>query len=360
MAEKYLDNIHLEFESRSQTDCLYSILTSAKLYSGPKFMLSGMSGLAFLFVAHKNLSEPSTEMYAIGNTSRRAARTLGIYSETYDGTNDEPTFPLYQRKAIERMRESIDRGVGVLVWAPRTAEFGIICGYDDEDGVFYFKDRFKDGNSILLYNNVGKVSTGNYWLCQIFEDKVDKDIRDIYMDSLEICVDEWEIPYAPHGGERQARYEFGSGEKAYEFLLRALEGGDFIYIGLRKIISYAVQSKKETYQYLQEVQKEFNGLAPAVLHYKEVNDIFQEMRSIIPERDVFAYLRSAIPSDPPDVRINQKELEKLSRYLRAAKDTEGRGVGEIKKFISEVLDNRFIDAYGVKKFERSLLRHKNF
>jgi hypothetical protein len=40
---------------------------------------------------------------------------LGIYNEIYWGFKTNPTFPLYQKKTIERVIESIEKGIPSVV-----------------------------------------------------------------------------------------------------------------------------------------------------------------------------------------------------------------------------------------------------
>ena len=329
-----LENINLKNElSRSYIDCLYGVLTPINYFDGSSFMLSGMTGMAFKFVAHKNLIPASTEVYSVGESSWRAVDMLGIYSEIYSGVNSSLTFPLYQENTLRRIKESIVNRKGVLTWAPGLMEFGVINGYDDEDEVLYYKDRVKQFNQVMLYKNFGKTNAA-FWICQIIGDRIDKDIRDIYIDSLEVCIDEWEIPYKanPH-----TREEFGSGKKAYEYLINALEAQDYHKWGVCKIINYNILSKNETYFYMNKVKDEFPDLSTAANKYKVLNDIYQEIHEIVPE-------------DYQLNRIKNADLPQLIQYFKQALEVEGEAVGEVKEYLKEILGNRYIDILDVKKY----------
>jgi hypothetical protein len=337
MSIKKLEGIELVNESRPYIDCLYSVLTASSGFIGPKYMLSGMTGFAFIFTAHRDAIIASTEMYELKTAAWNALNILGYYSETYDGLKDDVTFPLYQRKAVIRIRESVDRGMAVIVWAPDIMDFAVIYGYDDEDGVFYFKDRFGRNEGILLYSNLGKVQAA-YWLCHIIGDRVEKDIKDIYIDSLGYAVDYWEIPYA---NEIEMRKEVASGRKAYEYLIDAMSRDTFNELGAGKIIYYNIISKNETCLYMKNACEEFPELYPAYLKYYELNEIYKDIKKLLP------------PYPVPGIKFKferKNNLPGIIENLHKASSTEDEAVNILKQFLQENLSNRYIDLFDVKKF----------
>jgi hypothetical protein len=116
----------------------------------PKFMLSGMSGMAFRFVIHKRLLPSSLDMYNWAPENWKAVDNLGIYSEVYEGTHLNTTFPLYRNEAIRKISESIDNGMPVITWGLNFSEFCLITGYDDSDGVLYYMHPGDTENNVLI------------------------------------------------------------------------------------------------------------------------------------------------------------------------------------------------------------------
>jgi hypothetical protein len=337
MGSRILEGIEPVRESRSYIDCLYSVLTAAGRFNGPKYMLAGMTGFAFIFVAHRDLIIASTEMYKLKTTGWNALNMLGYYSEVYDGLKTDATFPLYQKRAVQRIRESIDEGMAAIVWAPGVTDFGVITGYDDEDGVFFYKDCFRKETQVLLYENLGRVEA-SYWMCQVIGDRVDKDIRDIYMDSLEFAVDSWEMAYVE---ETVNRGEMASGRKAYEYLINALGRHDLSDMGAGKTIFYNMFTRKEACRYLEAVKEEIPDVYPAYLKYRELNEIYQEVGRHLPPR----------PAPRAEYRLDRvRQLPKLIGYCREALRVEEEAVGELKLLLKERLNNRYVDIYDVKKF----------
>jgi len=333
MTSKILSNIELVGDSEYYIDSLHAVLTSAGLYEGPKYLLSGMTGTGFKLISHKRIIPPSRYMYHLDIDSWKAIDRLGIYNEVFCGFKTSPTFELYQKKAIERIKESIDKGVGALFWNP-TNGFGVINGYDEEDKVFFYLDRFKKGNQILLYTNLGKIRA-SFWVCQVIGEKIDKDIRDIYLDSLECAVDEWEnsdnVPVF-------SKNEYVSGRLAYDYMIKALESDNFSERGAFNTIRFAIITKEYIAKYLEEVIKEFPKLLQTSVKYHSLNEVFEKIKDIISKM----YTGTKV--------TDRRYLPKLVDYLREGKRIEESAIGEVKVFLWELLNNRQIDSYDVKKF----------
>lgn len=337
VARQQLEDIELIKESRAYIDCLYSVLTAAGKYKGPKYLLSGMTGFAFIFSAHKELIVASTEMYGLRTMALNSLDILGYYTEVYSGLKSWPTFPLHQKRAVIRAKESIDAGMGVIVWAPGITDFGVIFGYDDGDEVFFYKDRHHKDAQILPYNNLGRAEA-SFWMCQIIGDNVEKDIRDVYLDSLEYAVDIWETPYIDEVIHNRA---LASGRKAYEYLIGGMRSGDFYELGAAKLIYYNAIAREEAYRYMNDVKEELPESYPAYLKYKELYDIYQRAKSILPPPPV--------PGQP--FNLDRGRLPQLIEYCEEAKEAEEAAVSELKQLLNERLSNRYVDILDVKKFK---------
>jgi len=279
----------------------------------------------------------STEMYGLRTAALKALDMLGYYSEVYSGLKGNLTFPLHQKKAILRVKESIDAGTGVIVWSPGRTDFGVISGYDDEDGVFFYKDRHNRGIQILLYENLGRVEA-NFWMCQIIGENIEKDIRDIYYDSLEAAIDIWETRYIE---ENIHSRELASGRKAYEYLIDGMKGGSFYDPGVGRLIYFNIVAREEAYRYMEAVKEELPECHTAYLKYKGLYEIYQNIKSILPP---------CIPGQ--EYRIDRKEsLPQLIEYCSLARQAEEEVVGELKQLLKERLNNRYVDILDVKKFK---------
>ncbi|MDR9852604.1 hypothetical protein RJP21_03180 [Paenibacillus sp. VCA1] len=254
--------LEMKRESKSFTDSLYAILTGAGLFSGPKYMLSALSGMASIFSVHERLLPFCVSAYGEwGTVHKRAADNLGIFTVTDAGRTRHPTFKSYQQDAVEWIKASLDRGLAAVYWLP---EFGVIHGYDDADRIFYVQDGFSSESRIVLYDNFGINSTP-FWYAQIFGGKVDIPVKDMTLEALRMALDDWETPYSVPPDRKIA-----SGRMAYSYYISALERGDFDARGAVYILDSFRVSRNEIMLFLQDTAILFPGLNEAVKCYEQL------------------------------------------------------------------------------------------
>ncbi|MFC0329873.1 hypothetical protein ACFOLF_31875 [Paenibacillus sepulcri] len=245
MSGVYLDHLIMKRESKSFTDSLHAVLTATNLFTGPKYMLSGYTGMAFKFSVHEQLLPMSVSAYGQWVTEHKPAiDNLGIWTAIDGGRTRHATFSHYRQEAVKWVRESLNRGLGVIYWIP---EFGVIHGYDDEDGIFYVQDGRTDEDRIVLYDNFGLNFTP-FWYCQSFGEKVEIPQEDMILESFRLAVYDWETPYKTLPGR-----EIASGKLAYTFLTEALATGGYDERGAVYILDSYLYSRKEIRDYLHDI-----------------------------------------------------------------------------------------------------------
>jgi hypothetical protein len=277
MTRVMLDHIVMKRESKSFTDSLYAVLTGARLFNGPKYMLSGLSGMAYKFTVHKRLLPLSVTAYGQWGTEHKpAVDNLGVYTEMDGGRTRHPTFPYYQQDAVKWIKQSLDRGLGVIYWIP---EFGVIHGYDDEDNVFYVLDGRSAESVIVLYDNLGLNFTG-FWYGRIVGGKVEVDLKEQVLESMRLALHDWATPH-----KTLPDNDIGSGRLAYSFLINGLQQGDYDERGAVYIINTYLYSRREIIQYLHDVQGELAGLYEAYHMYAQMEALLANMAACMYERD---------------------------------------------------------------------------
>lgn len=263
-----LKDIHMRRESKSFTDAMYAILTAGNRFDGPKYMLSGLSGMAFKFSVHQKLLPMSVTAYGQwGIEHKSAIDNLGIYTVFDSGRTRHSSFEVYQKDAVQWMKQSIELGMGGVYWIP---EFGVIHGYDDDDQVFYVQDGWSEESRIVLYDNFG-INMTPFWYCQIFGDKVHISMQEAVLESLRLALYDWETMY-----KTLPDRSIASGRHAYVFLIRAFEQGDFDRSGAVYIVDSYLSARTEIKDYMQEVKTYLPGL-------DEVCSIYAELVNIVTE-----------------------------------------------------------------------------
>lgn len=269
MSQVILDRIEMKRESKSYIDSLYAVLTATELFAAPKYMLAGLSGMSFKFAVHEDLLPLSVTAYGLWNIEHQpAVDNLGFYSENDGGYTRHPTFSYYQREAVPWVKQSLDKGVGVIYWLP---EFGVIYGYDDEDGVFYIQNGQSKDFRVVLYDNFGLNST-RFWSVQVIGDKVDVDPKDQLLESIRLAIQDWNTPY-----KTLPNKDIASGKLAFTFLVNGLNKGDFHEQGAVYILDSYLYSRSEIVHFLRDSRHLLPGLDDAFQIYKKVHELNQHI-----------------------------------------------------------------------------------
>jgi hypothetical protein len=279
MGKKVLQNVNFGMTWTSYIGSAYAALTGAGMWTGEVWKLMGMTGMAFHFIMHQNINTSSVTVYDWMSEHPAMMDRIGIHSDFYSSWFDSKssTFELRQKDAIRRIKESIDNGVCAVVWAPtRILEFGVLYGYDDDDGVFNVIDCAGQVADPLLYGNLGKsdVPMLSY---QIFKGKAEVDEKQVYLESLRYAASEWNKDF-------HIEPAYASGRKAYGYMLKALEDNSFDTFGLAYNIAVYKDSKEGTAKYLEFLSKSagMKGLEKAASLYGQVAERYKSMNELFP------------------------------------------------------------------------------
>jgi hypothetical protein len=241
----------------------------------------GLTGMGFHFIVHKELCPSSVTVYDWNSEHLDCMNRMGIVSETFSLMDDRghETLRDAQERAVEKIKESIGRGIPVLVWAPTPIlEFGIIKGYDDADGVFFVEQCSGQPADPLLYENLGK-SEVPILFYQIFLKKVAVDEWQMIRQSLKFGLSEWEK-------ENHVSPDFyASGKKGYTNFIGALEKGVFNEFGLGYLAAVYADSKNCLTQYLDWVATRpdaAKSIINAATLYHKIFETWAEMAKLAP------------------------------------------------------------------------------
>ncbi|WP_422657432.1 hypothetical protein ACK8P5_16925 [Paenibacillus sp. EC2-1] len=302
-------------ESKSFVDSLYAILSASELFDGPKYMLSGLTGMAFKFTVHKQLLSMSVTAYGQwGIEHWPAVDNLGILTITDGGFTRHPTSQSYQKDAIQWVKESLDQGKGVIYWLP---EFGVIRGYDDEDGVFFIQDGISYGDRIVLYDNFGLNSTP-FWYIQFIGDKVDVAIQDMILESMRLAVEDWDTPY-----KTLPSTDIASGRLAYDFLVGGLKCGNYDETGAVYILESYIYSRNEICDYLREAKEIWHDLQEAYKIYSQLVQLLEEGKA-----------RYCIETTSGR-RIDKEHIPLICEHLQVSKGLEEQAMNSFKAIIAQ-------------------------
>lgn len=319
---KQLADLRLTVESRSYVDAMQSIMKHQGWTDHPKYMLSGMTALGFRFTVHRQLRGDSPTAYNWMADHFLAGDFIGVTSSQGAGFNFDPTFPLYQRHAIERIKQSIDLGTGAVFWKDG---FVIAIGYDDEAEVLLYSDGQRDEPNTLPYREFG-CNASPYWYYQVLESKVALVETDIYKESYMQAVHKWRShdPLLPEA-------EYACGKLAYDAVIQALQKGVFDQAGAWEIVVCHAAARRDVALYAETVR----------LHWPESSDVASAYGALA--RVCQRMVQIADESGKSNRLIGAELTVDLVVLFREAKELEEQAIQVIERLMRETIDNRFHD-----------------
>jgi transcriptional regulator with XRE-family HTH domain len=277
--KKILEDVQMGFSLTSYASAAYGCLKAAGFWQDDMIRFMGMTGLAFRFVMREDTCPSSPTVYNWVTEHTMMMDRIGVHSDCYlASTNMHPnTQSKIQASAVRRIRETIDRGVAVVAWAPSPMyEFGIINGYDDESRSYYVRDCTGRQEALLPYDKFG-ISEIPELFYQIFHEKRPVDAEKAGLESLRYALGEWNKEYYPYA-------KYGSGRKAYEKLIAAVEKDDLNVFGLAynlKVYSFSKRCAAEHLKYLTGYAA-FGDLDGAAELYGQVAAHYEKMAGLLP------------------------------------------------------------------------------
>ncbi len=315
MAKKIINNMQIGHSWTTYIGSVHGVLVNAGLWDEDVERLMGMTGMAFHFIAHYQACPSSVTVYDWFNEHFRMMDRIGIVNETMYVENDGRlnTFKKAQGRAVDRIRDSIDRGMGVVVWAPTPIlEFGIITGYDDGDKVFHVMDCLGKEPDPLLYSNLGRSEVPVLFI-QLFYERVPVDNEKIFRDSLEYGAHQWEKESHIKG--------YACGRKGYEYLIKTLEKRDYNPFGLAYLIAVYADSKNNIASYLNYIiseTKDLKGLDEAFDIYNRVKGKYQKLTQLAPFKG------------PGQGEVKEENVKPMIKVVKECLELEDKAMSVIK------------------------------
>ena len=281
MVKKIIEGAAMTHTWMSYVAAAEGCLKAAGLWKDETWKLMGLTGMGFHFIVHKELCPSSVTVYDWNGEHLDCMDRMGIVTETFSMMDDgrHNTLRDAQERAVEKIKESIGRGIPALVWAPTSIlEFGIVKGYDDTDGVFFVEQCSGQPADPLLYENLGKSEVPILYY-QIFLKKTPVDESQTIRFSLKFGISEWkkENHVSPD--------YYASGMKGYANFIGALEKGVFNEFGLGYLAAVYTDSKNAITQYLNWAAARpdaAKSLTKAARLYSKVSGAWAEIARLAP------------------------------------------------------------------------------
>ena len=316
MARTRIEDIQVTLCAHSYSASAHAAAVAAGMYAGDFGRFMGETGLAFFFAMSDHGAQVVAPTAFDWHADPFAALDrIGIRSSfTPKCASTANSFRSAQRDAVARIRACLDRGAPVVVWSPTPIpEFGLIHGYDDDDGVFFV--RVVAGHprpDPLLYENLGK-GLVPFLYAQFLEERTGIDPELAWRTSLECAGREWQSPRV--GEEGIAR-----GKAAYESLLRCFapdaalqaQGMCYALLVFSELKGYAADHVARAAREAGEI----GSLTPAARAYAETARLWKELHKLAPFR-------------VRDSRLDPAHLPAMRELASAAYRAESTAVDEL-------------------------------
>ncbi|HEX3046253.1 MAG TPA: hypothetical protein VHY08_15965 [Bacillota bacterium] len=325
MAKKVLENINTGCTWTSYIAAVDGVLRHMGWWRQDTPILMGQTGIGFHFIIHQNVCPSGPTVYDWINVHLQALDRLGIHTDVYQAFNDGKldTFPQIRNTAVQKIKESIDRGIAVVIWTPTPIlEFGIIYGYNDADEVFFVKDYGGADPDPLRYCNLGQ-SEVPILFYQIFLDQVAYDPEKSYRSSLEYGVGEWTK-------ESHINPAYATGRKGYDNLIRSLEQGDFNEFGLAYNLAVYHDAKQKLANYLEYLSTASQKLPSPNL--KQAAGLFQQVAA------KYARMVELVPfsgANGVGGRVDRQIIPEILQLTKEAKQLEESAMHVIEETIKK-------------------------
>jgi len=151
--------------------CLFHILPYLNQNKYSYEMIMGYTGHAFhLNIRSETIDKWGPTMYDWDGLIPSGLVNLGLFAKTIGYSGYHIDVPNVLNNAIHLVRESIQRGIPLIMWEPLGPEFGIIFGYDDERQILHVIDAEREGE--IPFDRIGRgEDTPEFYVVAIEEDQ---------------------------------------------------------------------------------------------------------------------------------------------------------------------------------------------
>ena len=209
-----------------------------------------VTGIASQFCVDANCSALPVTDYDWMEMHTKFMECIGVQTQKYYASPLDEQYVARQKEAIDGLKQAIQNGRAGVVWGIDTGEFGIIYGYDDEDGVFFPKGIGTQNTNCsmpVLYGNLGKTfEAAPVLYCEIPESVQAVDWQQAYRKALHLYVQ----------GMQASRDVSGRvyGLAVYDAISEAIRDDRVESFGLKYCTGIFYERKDALLKYLEEMQ----------------------------------------------------------------------------------------------------------
>lgn len=288
-----------------------------------KFM--GVTGIAAQLCMDTHCSALPVTDYDWITEHPRFLERIGVKTHIYHASPDDPAYEYKQGQAIDAVKKSLNQNRAVAAWGIDTGEFGIIDGYDDEDGVFFTKGigSPNTGSSMpILYRNLGKTFAHAPILYVEIPDSIQPiDWKQAYYHSLE--------QYAQEMTRVSDSADRAFGIDGYDLLIAGLKKDGCDSFGLRYCMGVYYERKDAMLLYLREIRDVFEnqGIEYIIDEFEQLVCLYRQLVFDVLGQgtDGWNHIRK---------EVNREKYPEMIQIVEKIKKREIKIVDTINQFVS--------------------------
>jgi hypothetical protein len=301
--------------------CLFHVLPYVDQAKYTYEEIMGYTGHAFhINVRVESIDKWGPTMYDWDGVIPRGLRNLGLISKdiAYSGYHIE--VPNVLNNSISLIRESIEKGVPVIMWEPLGPEFGIIYGYNDESQSLYVIDAAREGE--IPFDRLGRgEDTPELYVLSI--DEV------INISPLERIIGTLDLILKYGLSDAHDTWEFSTGLPAYDAWIIAFNNKKIDIYGNAFNIQVLRNAREAAIGFLIKFKNEFIKEQEIDLINQSKNSLIEAVNLIIELENLFPFPSGGNPrEDLIGIKAVQllneiKEKEKSAlQYLKILRDNK--------------------------------------
>lgn len=288
-----------------------------------KFM--GVTGIAAQFAIDTHCSALPITDYDWLTEHPRFLERIGVRTHICHASPDDLAYESKQEQAINALKEALNQNRAAVVWGIDTGEFGIIDGYDDEDGIFFASGigSANTGSSMpILYKNLGKTFAGAPVLYVEIPDSFQTiDWKQTYYHSLKLYAQE--MTRVSDSADR------AFGIEGYALLISNLKNDRCDSFGLRYCMGVYYERKDAMLLYLREISDVFDnqGIDCLINEFEQLVGLYRQLVFDVLEQgtDGWNHLWQ---------EVNKEKYPEIIQIVEKIKEREVQIVDIINHFIS--------------------------
>ncbi|QGQ96487.1 hypothetical protein EHS13_17145 [Paenibacillus psychroresistens] len=281
--------------------CLFHVLPYINQAKYTYEEIMGYTGHAFhINVRVEAIDKWGPTMYDWDGVIPRGLHNLGLISKdiAYSGYHME--VPNVLNNSIALIRQSIDKGVPLIMWEPLGPEFGIIYGYNDESQSLYVIDAAIEGE--IPFDRIGRGDdTPEFYVLSI-DEVINRSPNDRIMGTLDLIL--------KYGlTDAHDTWEFSTGLPAYDAWIIAFNNKKIDFYGNSFNIQVLKNARESAIGFLNKFKNEF-------IKEEEIELINQSKNSLIEAVKLINELELLFPyptgGNPREDLIRDKAIQLLN------------------------------------------------